>query len=64
MAEKVFLKPREGVKVRMPKPAIGHLPEDGAFVEKSIYWRRRINDGDVVAATPPKKTESPAPKVE
>jgi len=65
MAEKVFLKPREGVKVRMPLPGVGHLPEEGAPVEKTIYWRRRINDGDVLVASAPKKpAEPPAPKAE
>jgi len=47
-----FLKPADGLKVR--KPVGGHLAPDGEAVEPSSYWLRRIEDGDVAEATPPK----------
>ncbi len=53
MTHKVFLQPRPGVKVRMPENS-GHLPADGQEVALSLYWRRRIQDGDVVEARAPK----------
>lgn len=44
----IFVKPRPGMLVNSPDhPIIGFLPEEGAEVENSIYWRRRIADGDV-----------------
>lgn len=46
MREKIFLVPRPGYIVRDPetkKP----LPAEGMEVEKSSYWVRRIQAGDV-----------------
>tara|TARA_R110000772_G_scaffold246088_1_gene359706 strand:+ start:1122 stop:1307 length:186 start_codon:yes stop_codon:yes gene_type:complete len=52
----VFLKPKdEQTKVR--NPANGdYLPAEGAVVELTSFWRRRLRDGDVVEAKPPKVT--------
>jgi hypothetical protein len=50
----MFVKPAPGRRVldparRPPEP----LPASGALVEESHYWRRRLSDGDVIAANPP-----------
>ena len=45
---------RPGLKVRL-EDATRHLAPEGEPVRMSVYWRRRIRDGDVVegrAATP------------
>lgn len=44
---KVFIKPAPGLKIRDPETKI-QLPEEGAQVEKSSFWSRRIKAGDVV----------------
>lgn len=60
MTERIFIKPvpqpdgQPALKVR--KPVNGHLAADGEFVNPESYWLRRINDGDVVIATPPAET--------
>lgn len=44
---KVFLKPKEGLKI--PRPDNGRvLKAEGEIVEHSTFWRRRISDGDVI----------------
>jgi hypothetical protein len=53
---KVFIKPKEGIKVRDPHTK-QYLPEEGAFVELSSYWKRRLKDGDVIEEKLPKKSK-------
>ena len=53
MPRKFFVKPREGVKVRIPDTS-QHLPSEGASVPATSYWLRRINDGDVTEIKPAK----------
>ena len=48
-----FLKPATGMKVRLEN-ATRHLLAEGEEVTTSAYWRRRIKDGDVAEAKPPK----------
>ncbi len=53
MRGKIFLIPRPGYIVRDPetkKP----LPADGIEVERSSYWVRRIQAGDVSVVVVPK----------
>lgn len=53
MREKIFLVPRAGYIVRDPetkKP----LPAEGMEVERSSYWVRRIQAGDVSVVVVPK----------
>jgi ASC-1-like (ASCH) protein len=48
----IRVKPKPGLRVLNPALIpLGPLPVDGAVVEDSIYWRRRIADGDVVIVT-------------
>lgn len=57
---KLFLKPKEGLKV--PRPENGReLKAEGELVESSTYWRRRIIDGDVTEVSD--KSEASQPEV-
>jgi hypothetical protein len=52
----MFVKPADGLKVRDPHSR-RHLPPQGAFVPREPYWLRRLDDGDVVDATPDETEE-------
>lgn len=43
---KIFIKPALGQNLTDEKGNL--IPIDGIEVENSIYWQRRINDGDAV----------------
>lgn len=44
---------------RVPDPRTGiALPEDGAHVPRNGFWLRRIKDGDVKEAKPPRATSA------
>lgn len=57
--------PAAGLLVPMPDVPAGaarHLPAEGAVVNDTAFWRRRIADGEVTLAeqpepTPPKTTK-------
>jgi len=45
--KKIFVKPREGLRVKNPvdwQP----LPPEGKKVERNTYWIRRLKAGDVI----------------
>ena len=48
-----FLKPGKGLLVRL-EDCTRHLLAEGEHVVMSAYWRRRVRDGDVTEAQPPK----------
>jgi hypothetical protein len=49
---KIFLKPAQGLNV--PDPAMGgYLPEGGAEVDDSPYWRRLLKYKNVFVASAP-----------
>ena len=48
-----YLKPAAGLLVRLEN-ATRHLLAEGESVTMSAYWRRRLRDGDVTEAKPPK----------
>ena len=54
----MFVKPATpDLKVGNPEarpPMPRHLPATGAEVPDTEYWRRRLADGDVVTARPPR----------
>ena len=50
---RIFVKPAPGLKVRDPQSRL-HIADGGQFVEENSYWVRRLADGDVVQAEPPK----------
>lgn len=49
-----FLIPVSGVKVRNPQD-MAILPEAGAVMPLTTYWKRRINCGDVIVGSPKKQ---------
>jgi hypothetical protein len=62
----VFVKPKEGLKVRRPTAPYAPLPPEGAEVPDSeIHWHRRIADGDVIVVPNPEAAQAaiiqPAP---
>lgn len=48
----MFVKPKPGLKVRDPDTK-GFLPPGGAQVPPSLYWTRRVRDGDALVSEPP-----------
>lgn len=57
--EKIYLIPREGLRV--PDPDLNdHLPVEGREVVNSPYWRRRLKDKEVLIGQPPSAKESKA----
>ena len=48
-------------RVRLPDKPHLFLPEEGDFVPANKFWLRRLRDGSVVVAEPP-KTSKPAKK--
>ncbi|QPC44004.1 DUF2635 domain-containing protein [Kaustia mangrovi] len=54
----MYVKPANSeIKVRDPR-TMDHIPEVGRNVPETPYWRRRLRDGDVVTARPPKPTKA------
>ena len=45
--DKVFLKPKEGLRVKDPK-TMQPLPPEGKRVKLDTYWLRRLKAGDVI----------------
>lgn len=57
MSNRIFIKPANSdVQVRNPDRNGEHLPVDGAEVERSTYWIRRLKDGDVIESKLAKKS--------
>ena len=55
----IYIKPSQGpgdsvLKVRLPLKPGEFLSIDGAEVDLTPYWQRRLNDGSVVKASKPK----------
>lgn len=59
MAEKIFVKPSEGARVRL-EDGSGYVPVEGALVERTRFVNRRLADGDLIETTPA-ATTAPAP---
>ena len=60
----MFLKPTSPA-VKVPDPAQAGtpgywLPAEGREIESSLYWTRRLRDGDVIEATAPVALPEPA----
>lgn len=57
---------RDGQALKVPRPERGdYLPADGDDIELSVYWRRRLRDGDVTRGEAPKPAAAqPKPKKE
>lgn len=50
---RVYIKPKNDKRPVYPRSS-RLLPVEGAEVELSIYWQRRLKDGDVEVTNPPK----------
>lgn len=62
MHRTAFLIPKPGLVVRDPD-TLQALPADGAEIQLTSYWHRRIKAGDVTQGTAPKsKTTKTAPR--
>lgn len=57
--KQIFVRPANGLLIRLPDGA-GHLPAEGMEVEDSLYWQRRIADGDVTLGEPAQEFPLPA----
>jgi len=51
----MFVKPKDGLSVRDPVKG-SPLPAEGAEVPDTIFWRRRVRDGDVSITEKPVTT--------
>jgi hypothetical protein len=51
-ASTITVRPRNGIKLFDPASK-AHLPAEGAEVESSIYWERRLLDGDAILVDQP-----------
>jgi len=59
MDDKIYVRPAERLQVRYPRTG-EVLPAEGAFVEPSTWWLRRLIDKDVVVADPPAEANAEA----
>jgi Protein of unknown function (DUF2635) len=51
----IYLKPAAGRDCPDPAKGGALLPVEGDTVPLNAYWQRRLDDGDVTKAEPPKK---------
>jgi len=47
----MFVKNAEGKRIPDPDRG-GYLPDEGREVPETLYWIRRVNEGDVVVTDP------------
>jgi len=59
----MFIKPKAGLKIRHPKSKL-FLQEEGEEVLLNTFWRRRLNDGDVIEVKNEVKEKVVEPKKE
>lgn len=58
----VYVKPRDGGRVRQPERGSKVMPDAGAFVPRNSYYERLILSEDVAICDPPKaKVPAAAP---
>ena len=55
---RIFIKPKDELKIPSPDHGGRPLPAEGAEVELSPYWQRRLDDKEVEQATPAKPAKS------
>jgi len=46
----MFVKNAEGKRIPDPDRG-GYLPDEGRDVPETLYWIRRVNEGDVIVVT-------------
>lgn len=52
-SKQIFVKPAPGLLVRDPETRV-QLKAEGEWKDTGSYWRRRLDDEDVILAVPPK----------
>lgn len=66
MLQTVYVKPKEGGRVRQPERGSRVMPTEGALVPRNGYYTRLIMAGDVVISPEPEKPKAapaqPAPE--
>lgn len=50
-SERIVVVPAEGLTVLDPMD-MSVIAEEGTEVSNSVYWQRRLRDGDITSATP------------
>ncbi|MEW6648151.1 MAG: DUF2635 domain-containing protein [Pseudomonadota bacterium] len=64
MSQQIYVVPqvdpqtKQPYQVRLPNKPQKFLSPEGAFVERSVFWVRRLRDGTVSEVTPPKKAKA------
>ena len=57
--DKIYIKPaKPGLKVHLEGKGREFLPEEGAEVERTVYWVRRLKDGSVVETSRPQDVKA------
>lgn len=54
----IFVKPKEGLRIRHPEKIEYVLPPEGIYINESTALNRMINDGDVVVVANPPQSET------
>ena len=55
--ETIYVKPADNLQVRDPRTG-EPIPTEGRDVPRTRYWLRRLRDGDVTEAQPPKASKA------
>lgn len=58
----VFVKPKNGARIRQPERNGAVMPDGGATVPRDGYYERLIISGDVVVSEEPVAKRSPYPE--
>lgn len=58
----IYVRPREGGRVRMPERNLIPMPEKGAWVPRDDFYERLLIGGDVIACDPPAEDGPAAPE--
>lgn len=53
--DRIFVVPKEGLKVMHPEKIGSFMPKEGAWVQNNYIWQRRISEGDVSVPSPQPK---------
>lgn len=56
----VFVKPREGARVRQPERGGRVMPSAGSFVPRNAFYERMIATGEILLSEPIKKLKASA----
>ncbi|PPQ42165.1 DUF2635 domain-containing protein [Rhodopseudomonas palustris] len=64
MTESIYVKPREGGRVRMPERNYNVMPAEGAMVPRVDYYERLLIGGDIAIAVPPAAEIATQPETE